>query len=169
MKTPPPTPRFPLGYPVRIGYLGLYRPDQQPTSRSGKPIDGTHVILGFRLVAELDATYPPPEEVETFHIDYPYGWEYFTGPADPNASRDRWNRNDWHEHGAWRKEKELLEKGYDPSHPAPWLARESLAVGKCDRCKLSYPGVRDGDLCKTCADDLAEKFAAVPPEHGGEG
>lgn len=41
-------PLFTVGMPVRVGYMGLYGPDEQPTDRAGNPIRTPRAIYGLR-------------------------------------------------------------------------------------------------------------------------
>ena len=163
MNQPPPTPAFPMGYPVRVGYLGLYRVYEQPTNSHGQPIDGTRIILGCRLQPGTKED-PTIDDPDGHKLHYWHGWEYAIGPDDVNVER-------WHEKVNWYEERDLLEKGYDPNDPSPWKrTRDTFTAGRCDRCKLLVPNVRDGDLCKTCADAMAEVFVQMPDHNvGGEG
>lgn len=96
-------PRFPVGTPLNIGYLGLYYAAGRATNRSGREVDYGARIIGMRLTAEA---VEGDEGVDLLHRS---GWEYQVGFISEGL---------YHESG-WYRETELLKYGYGDSVPVP--------------------------------------------------
>lgn len=84
--------------------MGLYRPDEQPTTGSGEPFDGGYTIRGARLVPGVDGDWDEGRQEYAHHLTYPSGWEYCVVRADGKA---------W----GWEREADLLRAGYFPPEP----------------------------------------------------
>lgn len=103
-------PKFPIYFPVKIGYLGLYRADADATNRAGEVVHLGYAVRGLRLVPE-----PHEDEDGLMMVGYPNGWEYLIARVVP-ATDERCE--EWRESG-WYPEAELLAKGYaPPANPA---------------------------------------------------
>lgn len=94
-----PAPKFLPGFPVKIGYLGLYRSDENPTNRNGDPIKSRSTILGMRYLPRIE------EDEDGKEVIMMPGWEYQVFMLTSKGYRDR----------GWFSEKELLETGYTPT------------------------------------------------------
>lgn len=116
-------PAFPIGFPLNLGYLGLYRADEDATNRNGDPIPPTP-IMGVRYLPDARETWPNGEDKDsTWTIEHPAGWEYQVAYFDRQGS---------YTIDGWWTEAELLEKGYVP--PAdPAERHEADALNRPDR------------------------------------
>lgn len=94
-----PLPRYLPGYRVKMGYLGLYRFDEQPTDRDGNPINPVAFILGIRYMFDVEENEEGGEQIQ------PQGWEYQIWRITSKGHREE----------GWYTEAELIKHGYPPS------------------------------------------------------
>lgn len=99
-------PKFSIYYPVKVGYLGLYRADDDATNRAGEVVHLGYSVRGLRLVPDARE-----DEDGVLLVGYPRGWEYLIARVVP-ATDERCE--EWRE-GGWYSEAELLAKGYTPT------------------------------------------------------
>lgn len=98
-------PKFPVGFPLNVGYMGLYRADVEAETRSGQPIRPPYAVHGLRLVPEFVEIDADGDGPAGYRVEYPKGWEYFAARVTPYG--------EWKEYG-WFTEAELLKAEYVP-------------------------------------------------------
>ena len=98
-------PKFPIGYPLQVGYLGLYRADEIATSRNGVPIHPPYEIHGQRIVPDFEEIEAGEDGPAGCRIVHPKGWEYFAARVTGQGN---------YVTQGWFTENELLARGYEP-------------------------------------------------------
>lgn len=100
-------PKFPLDYVVQVGYLGLYRADEEATSRNGLKISPPYRIVGMRFVAErIEGEWNEATgELDADSIGHPAGWEYQMGRITVTGRALLYD---------WFSEAMLIKAGYEP-------------------------------------------------------
>lgn len=140
-------PRFPLGFPLRVGYMGLHRADDQECNSAGEKKDYANAIDGIRLIPEPFETEDMPEEGDPRRdaVSYPKGWEYHVARFTESGQYREWG---------WIPEAELIQHGYGEAQEIALIevAKRQMAR-ECEAC--GQPETEENPLTHHAGDALA--------------